>query len=216
MNRYKIISFIVLISLVNISYASSIRKCRQSDGTILFTNKPCAIATRSFTSLYNEKKYRKPAPFRQASFVRLQKTMIQAESADKMQQRARVIMDKALTIAKNGHINNAYDIVASSYAKLSERLKNRHWKGQIIESYSLRTQRLFEEVLISQSTTSTFVAMEIIVQAAWNNYSSNPNTPYYGNLKTSNSQTSLLMLKMIQEGPPLFLVYPAAPGLITI
>jgi len=170
MNSHKILLLIILISLVNISYASSIRKCRQSDGTILFTNKPCSIATRSFSSLYNKNRYRKQPPFRQASFVRLQKTMIQAKSAENMENHARIIMDKALTIAKNGHMNNAYDIVASSYAKLSEQLKNKRWKGQKIEVYSLRTRRLFEEVLISQSTTSTFVAMEIIVQVAWNNY----------------------------------------------
>ena len=166
--KQQIAIFFIIFSLVPIAYASSIRKCRQSDGSLLFTNKPCPMATRSFSKVYSKK--RKVPPFRQANFVRLQKTMIQAKSAEIMELRAQVIMDKALSLAKQGRMNNAYDMVAASYAKLSTDIKNRHWNDQPISHYSLKIRGLFEEVLISQSTTSTAIVMENIVQAAWKNY----------------------------------------------
>lgn len=169
MNKLLIISFIIFCMLSN-SHASSIRKCRQTDGSILFTNKPCPIATRSFSSVFNNNRNRKVPPFRQANYVRLQNTMIQAKTADVMEQRAQVLIDKAVSLARQGKINNAYDMVAASYAKLSAKLKDKRWKGQPIEEYTLNIQGLFEEVLISQSTISSANTLEAIVQTAWNNY----------------------------------------------
>ena len=182
MKKQLFLGFIIFTCLIQASYASSFWKCRQSDGTIVYTNKVCSIATRSYTSVFNRNRNRKPPPFRQANFVRLQNSMVNAKSADNMEERAQVIIDKALSLAQKGRMNNAYDMVAASYAKLSEQLKDKRWKGQPIDDYALKIQDLFEEVLISQSTTSTSVDLEAIVQAAWKNYRKVP------------QQTSLLLI----------------------
>jgi len=175
-------SFLVLS--MNSSYAASIRKCRQSDGTLVFTNKPCAIATRSRPSVYNKtftnksfsRQYRKQAPFRQKAFVQLQKKMITADSIEKMEEHSQEIINKTITYTKKGKLNTAYNMIAASYARLSEDLKNKQWKGQKVSDYALKIRLLFEKILISQSTTSTAKEFNEVVQAAW---------IYYYNKKTT-------------------------------
>ena len=170
MNKPIIIGFIIFTCFIQASYAASFWKCRQSDGTVIYTNKTCSSIARPSSNVFNKSKNRKVPPFRQANFVRLQNSMINASSAKKMEQRAQIIIDKALTLAQKGRINNAYDMVAASYAKLSKQLKDKRWKDQPIEGYALKMQSLFEEVLISQSTTTKPVELELIVQTAWENY----------------------------------------------
>jgi len=175
MSRLFLVSLLLIISLINTAYASSIRQCRQSDGSILFTNKSCSIATRSFPNTFKKtftgkKSYRKTPPFRKKSFIRLQKKMIYARSTDSMESHARTITNLTLSYTKDGHINKAYDMVASSYAKLSVYVKQKKIKSQSVEKSTIRIRRLFEEILISQPTISTITAFNQVVKTAWGNY----------------------------------------------
>ncbi|MCU7836265.1 MAG: hypothetical protein KZQ83_13570 [gamma proteobacterium symbiont of Taylorina sp.] len=168
--------FITFMSLSSTVYSASIRQCRQADGTILFTNKSCSIAKRSFPVVFNnayinKTAYRKKPPFRHSNFIRLQNKMINARTAESMEEHARTIMDSILSYTKNGQINKAYDMVASSYAKISVHLKKKQWEQQAIAEHIVKIQGLFEEVLISQPTISTAIAFNDVVQTAWENYS---------------------------------------------
>jgi hypothetical protein len=173
-----------LLFLVATGHASmTIVQCIQPDGTIEFSNKGCSksnqlkskkiyrhdLSSSRVVSVNAKKK--KPRPFRQGSFIKLQQNLIAAQNSDEIKQHARKITDKINYSAQAGQLNAAYDMVAATYAKIARHIKNKRWQGQDVHTHTLKLKNLFESILITQSTTANNGDFKIIVQSAWQKFS---------------------------------------------
>ena len=162
--------------------ATTISQCKQPDGTIEFSNQGCSKSNslnskrtfrRNFTQSYVtnlRKNSRKGAPFRQADFVALQNKMLAAQNLQEMQKHAQTIIAKVRTSAQKGKLNAAFNMVAATYAKVSKEMKKKQWKGQSVNRHTFKVLTLFEDILITQSTTSTASELNQTIQSAWENY----------------------------------------------
>ncbi|MCU7801017.1 MAG: hypothetical protein KZQ70_12985 [gamma proteobacterium symbiont of Lucinoma myriamae] len=61
-------------------------------------------------------------------------------------------------------------MVAATYVKLSKYMKKRQWEDHSIEAHIPAIRTLFEEILITQSTTSSTIEFNHAVENAWLNY----------------------------------------------
>lgn len=174
-----------ILLLSNVS-ASSITQCVQPDGTIEFTNQGCSKSNRynsksnyrhssnqSLVKKTKKKRNRNSAPFRQTSFVQLQKKLIKAETQKEAEQHAKVITEKVRSHAQKGKLKNAYDMVAATYVRLSKHIKNRQWEGLEINTQTLKIRSLFEDILITQSTISTADELNLAIESAWGKHQAN-------------------------------------------
>jgi len=109
-------------------------------------------------------------PFKQAGFVDLQKKLIGAKDLNEMEKYARTITNKVNNSAQQGKLNAAYNMVAATYVKISKYLKKKHWEGQSVAEYTFKIRTLFEDILITQSTTNSSVEFNQIIESAWQNY----------------------------------------------
>lgn len=162
--------------------AVTISQCQLADGTIEFTNKGCTKSTqlhsrRTFNKDLNNsqlvkvrKTKRKQKLFKQKSFVHLQNKLIKAKNLSEMEKHAQIITDTVKASAQQGQLDAAYDMVAATYVKISKYLKNKRWTGEPTADYMTKIRSLFEEILISQSTTSSAQEMTLIIQNAWKSY----------------------------------------------
>jgi len=161
--------------------ASGIIQCTQPDGTIEFTNQGCSksnsISSRSSykkgAKSLRTKKKRNSAPFRQASFVKLQKKLIKAETQDDAEKHARIITKKVRSYAMKGKLKYAYDMIAATYASLSKDIKKKQWDGMEISTQTLKIRTLFEKILITQSSTSNAKELNLAIEDAWTKHLAN-------------------------------------------
>ena len=172
MNYYLfVITSSFLLFAAHNTMAETIIKCVQTDGTIEFTNKSCS----KNSSYQSKNKYKriskhKKSAFLQADFIYLQKKLIHAKTQDNIEQQAQNIIKKINASAKQGKINSAYNMTAATYAKLAKHIKEKQWQAQSINKYLLPIRSLFEDILISQSTTLTSKEFNQIVENALQNY----------------------------------------------
>lgn len=179
---------VILTTFLFISHnvmAGSISQCVQPDGTIEFTNQGCSKSNRlqsrqsysrnSTQSLVTKgkEKRKRSAAFLQPTFVQLQKKLISAETLEDIEAHAQTITDKVNSHAQRGKISTAYNMVAATYVKLSKYMKKRQWDGQSIEAHIPDIRTLFEEILITQSTTSSTIEFNRAIENAWLNYQKN-------------------------------------------
>ncbi len=174
-------AFIIQVTLLSVLWAhnantAGIIQCTQPDGTIEFTNQSCS-KSNSFTSRSTYKKNsnkrqtkRNSAPFRQTSFVKLQKRLIKAETQDDAEKHARIITEKIRSYAVKGNLKYAYDMVAATYASLSKDIKKKQWNGIEINDQTLKIRALFEKILITQSSTSSAKELNLAIEDAWTNH----------------------------------------------
>ena len=175
----------ILGTLLFISHntiAETIYKCTQPDGTIEFTNHDCAKSnqfqsklsySRNSTLFFVSKsktRRKRSAAFLQPAFVQLQKELIRAETPKDIETHAQTITSKISSHARQGKIKTAYNMVAATYVKLSKHIKKRQWEGQSIETCIPGIRTLFEEILITQSTTTSTVEFNQAIENAWLNY----------------------------------------------
>lgn len=187
MNHTLKLSFLIIISLLLSSnvHSVTISQCILPDGSIEFTNQGCSKSNRlhSRRMFSNDlsrsdvkiikKKSRKQKPFKQAAFVQLQEKLLGAKDSTEMEQYARSITRKVNTSAQQGKLTAAYNMIAATYVKLSKYLKKKHWEGQSINEHTVKIRTLFEEILITQSTTSSSAEFLQVIEDAWQNYQSN-------------------------------------------
>ena len=162
--------------------AGTISQCKQPDGTIEFSNQGCSksnslqsrqsYSRNSIRSLVSKGKVKRKrsAEFLQPAFVQLQKRLIRAETLKDIETHAQTITNTVNSHAQQGKISTAYNMVAATYVKLSKHMKKRQWEGQSIEVYIPGIRTLFEEILITQSTTSSTIEFNRAVENAWLNY----------------------------------------------
>ena len=170
-------------------WSVTISQCVQADGTIEFTNQGCSQSsklsarrvfsndlTQSYIKNIHTSRHiskRRQKPFRQKDFIKLQSQLLQAHNLSEMEQLSRTIMYKVNEHARKGDLKAAYNMIAATYAKLAKEHKKKHWEGKPIPQHSLKIQELFENVLITQPTTSRPEEMTLIIQNAWNQLQSN-------------------------------------------
>ena len=184
MNKKQVILFLILF--INNASASNITQCVQPNCTIEFTNQGCSKSnhynskstythnsTQSLVKKTKKKSNRKSAPFRQTSFVQLQKELIKAETQKEAEQHAKVITEKVRSHAHKDKLKNAYDMVAATYVRLSKHIKKRQWEGLEINAQTLKIRSLFEEILITQSTISTANELNLAIESAWEKHQTN-------------------------------------------
>ena len=172
MNHYlfAIASSVILFTAHN-TMADTIIKCVQADGTIEFTNKSCSTNSHyQSRNNYKRASTHKGSAFLQADFIQLQKKLIRAKTQDNIEQYAHNIIKKINTYAQQGKINSAYNMTAATYAKLAKHIKQKKWQNQSINDYILPVHSLFEDILLSQSSTSTVNEFNIVVKNALLNY----------------------------------------------
>ncbi len=171
------------------AWSVTISQCVQADGTIEFTNQGCSqssklsarrVFSNDLTQSYIKNtrttrhvSKRKQKPFRQKDFIKLQSQLLQAHSLSEMEQLSRTIMYKVNDHARKGNLRAAYNMIAATYARLAKEHKKKQWEGQPVPEHSLKIQKLFESILITQSTTSRPEEMTLIIQNAWNQLQSN-------------------------------------------
>ncbi len=171
------------------AWSVTISQCVQSDGTIEFTNQGCSqsskLSTRrvfsnDLTQSYIKNNHgsrqtskRKQKPFRQKDFIKLQSQLLQAHNLSEMEQLSRTIIYKVNKHAQKGDLRAAYNMIAATYAKLAKEHKKKHWEGKPVPQHSLKIEELFENILITQPTTSRPEEMTLIIQNAWNQLQSN-------------------------------------------
>ncbi len=185
-NKQVTLFFTFLILSINNAHASSITQCVQPDGTIEFTNQGCSKSnrynskstykhnsTQSLVKKTRKKSNRNSAPFRQTSFVQLQKKLLKAETKKESEQHAKIITEKVRSHAQKGKLRNAYDMVAATYVKLSKHIKKRQWEGLEINIQTVKIRSLFEEILITQSTISTAKELNLAIESAWEKHQTN-------------------------------------------
>lgn len=182
MNRQLLAILSTLFFISHQVMAGTISQCIQPDGTIEFTNQGCArsnnLQSRQSYSRYSTQslvskskvKRKRSAEFLQANFVHLQKKLIRAETLKDIEAHAKTITNTVNSHAQQGKISTAYNMVAATYVKLSKYIKKRQWEGQSIEAYIPGIRTLFEEILITQSTTSSIRDFNQAVKNAWLNY----------------------------------------------
>lgn len=160
--------------------ASTITQCTQPDGSIEFTNKGCSksnhfnsrrtynrYSTQSLVTQSRKNNKKRAAPFRQKAFIQLQNKLVQAETGKEITQHAQNITDKVLYQAQKGKLKSAYDMIAATYVKLSKDLKKKKWEGQSVNKQTLQIRILFEEILMTQSTTSSASELKQAIESAW-------------------------------------------------
>ncbi len=165
--------------------AATITQCTQPDGTIEFTNQGCSksnsynsktsfnrYSTHSLVSKTRKKNKKRSAPFRQADFIHLQNKLLKAETIAESEQHAQLITNKIRKHAQSGKLKSAYDMIAATYVTLSRDMKKKRWEGQKINTQTLKMQRLFEEILITQSTISTSNELHQAIESAWKKHQS--------------------------------------------
>lgn len=163
--------------------AGTIIKCTLPDGTIEFTNKSCSTKnTGQSKTNYNryliptlsKKKYsskpKKKAVFLQDSFVQLLKQLMAAKTPERANKQGQLIIQKVTFYAQKSDLKGAYNMTAAAYVKLSKDIKKNQWHGKHVASYKKDIHLLFEDILISQSTTLTVAEFSQIVNDAWSNY----------------------------------------------
>lgn len=183
----KILAFLLLITTIAINtnaLAVTISKCILPDGSIEFTNNGCSKSNRlqsrrTFSQDLTRSKVkiivnktRKQKPFKQADFVHLQKKLIGAKTIKEMELYSKKIIRNVNTFAQQGKLGAAYNMVAATYVKISKYLKKRQWEGQSVAEYTFKFRTLFEDILITQSTTSSSTELNQAIQNAWQNYQS--------------------------------------------
>ncbi len=172
MNHYLfIIANSLLLFYVHNTMAGAIIKCVQADGTIEFTNKSCSKNGHyQSKSHYQQGSKHRRSAFLQADFLYLQKNLIHAETQGDIEQQAHKIINKINTYAQQGKINSAYNMTAATYAKLAKYIKEKQWRVQSINKHLLPIRSLFEDILLSQSTTLTSGEFNQAVETALLNY----------------------------------------------
>jgi len=172
MNHYLfVIASSLLLFSVHNTMAGTIIKCVQTDGTIEFTNKSCSKNGR-YQSKNHYKRGSKHirSAFLQADFLYLQKNLIHAKTQGGIEQQAHKIINKINTYAQQGKINSAYNMTAATYAKLAKHIKEKQWQAQSINKHLLPIRSLFEDILLSQSTTLTSGEFNQAIEMALLNY----------------------------------------------
>jgi len=165
-----IVSSFLLFAVHN-TMAETIIKCVQADGTIEFTNKSCSKNSHYQSRIHNmHVPKHKSSVFLQADFLYLQKKLIHAKTYDNIEQQTQKIINKINVYAQQGKINSAYNMTAATYAKLAKHIKERQWQAQSINKHLFPILSLFEELLISQSTTLTSKEFNQVVESALLNY----------------------------------------------
>ncbi len=179
--------FFILPALLasNNIQAVTISQCVQADGTVEFTNQGCSGSskrgarhffsknfTRSIINKTSTRKHRQK-PFRQKEFVQLQTQLLKAQSLAEMEKHTRDIMYKVNGHAQKGNLRAAYNMIAATYAKLAKEHKKQQWEGVTVSENALKVQSLFENILITQSTTSKPAELTQIIQIAWDNFQNN-------------------------------------------
>ncbi len=136
------------------AWSITISQCIQADGTIEFTNQGCSQSYIKNTHTSRHISKRKQKLFRQKDFIKLQSQLLQAHNLSEMERLSRTIMYKVNEHAQKGNLRAAYNMIAATYAKLAKEHKKKHWEGKPVPQHSLKIQELFENVLITQPTTS--------------------------------------------------------------
>ncbi len=182
MKSLSVFCILPVLLVSNNIQAVTISQCIQADGTIEFTNQGCSgssnlSARRVFTknltrAVINKTSTRKhrQKPFRQKEFVQLQTQLLKARSRSEMEKHTRDIMYKINDHARKGNLKAAYNMIAATYAKLAKEHKNQQWKGLSVSKDAQKIQSLFENILITQSTTSKPSELTQIIQTAWDNF----------------------------------------------
>jgi len=180
--------FTILSSLLLFSHAISaatITQCTQPDGTIEFTNQGCSksnklysrqVYSRSSTlSLIskNKLKRKRSSAFLQPAFIQLQKALMRSKTLKDIEELAQTITNKVNSHAQQGKINAAYNMIAATYVKLSKHMKQKQWEGQTVKTYIPGIRTLFEDILITQSTTTSATEFNHAIENAWSNYQKN-------------------------------------------
>lgn len=184
----KYLSVLIIGSVLLISqntWSVTISQCVQADGSIEFTNQGCSgsgklNARRVFSDdlTYSYIKNKRPSkhrqkPFREKDFVQLQSQLLKAHSLLEMEKHSRSIMYKVNDHAQKGNLRAAYNMIAATYAKLAREHKQKTWQGKPVSEQALKIQELFENILITQSTTTKPSELTQIIQKAWDQFQSN-------------------------------------------
>jgi len=161
--------------------ATSIIQCRQADGSIEFTNKSCSKKSnfrekKSYQSNnYTKNIVKKSADFLQVFFIQQQKQLLQSNTQSEIRKQGQIISQTIHSYAQQGKLSSAYNMVAAVYAKLSKQIKKSRWQGQAVSPDKHNIRLLFENILITQSTTSSIEEFSHIIDESWHNYTLNEN-----------------------------------------
>ncbi|MCK5696609.1 MAG: hypothetical protein KAI02_00505 [Gammaproteobacteria bacterium] len=174
--KYSLVSLVITF-LLNSStlMASRIIQCQQADGSIEFTNKSCSkqnkFQVKKMYSLSKQKK--RSADFLQTFFIEQQNQLLQATTQKESSKQAQIIIHTINSYAQQGKISSAYNMIASVYVKLSKQIKKNHWQGQQVTPHQYNIRLLFENILITQSTTSSIEEFSNIINESWRHYKKN-------------------------------------------
>ena len=178
-----VIASVLLVFFSGNVAAVTISQCQLPDGSIEFTNQGCSKkgqlhARRTFSKNLNQSevinvrktKKRQQKLFKQPSFVRLQDKLIKSDNLTEMEKYTQLIIDSVKSSAQQGQLDAAYDMIAATYVRISRYLKKQRWQGQSVDEHVVKIRTLFENILISQSTTSSATELAQVIQNAWLTY----------------------------------------------